>query len=316
MHERVRTIKNDADMKKIVFILILLASVEVCGQTYDTVYNRSNEPYYSEWYDTSLVFTDSRGECCLFSTTRQGDISYFYKVYSDYTPRPLQVRGLALMHTIDHNLFCMDHNNLLCTDTSRVPEYIGQYQGADDSLIWLTTVRWDTATPQVLKLPRKQDTSRGFEYCFLYRVYFDTPITVDSIFYIAGSTYNNYFPYGYYQHLPTYYVGIGRQWSFFDDYLTRPRYHDKYCLGGDEKGPWLYDSMYYNFYYGPFFAIVPNTSHLLDAHTADSAMGHVQGGGWYVDSSYITITAVPERGYRFAHWNDGDATNPRTILLM
>ena len=55
---------------------------------------------------------------------------------------------------------------------------------------------------------------------------------------------------------------------------------------------------------------------MLEVHTADSAMGIVQGGGWYLDSSYITITAVPERGYRFTHWNDGDTTNPRTILLM
>jgi len=215
------------------------------------------------------------------------------------------------MHTIDHFQNCV-YYPIYCRDTSRVPEYIALlYQGAGDSLLWLATVRWDTATPQVLKLPKKQDTSLyGFEYCYLYCVYFDTPITVDSVFYIAGSVNNNYHTLSYFIHRPTIYVGMGR-----GSYMNRcsPRYN-KYRWAEDDKGP-FYTNDYQITVYGPFFPIAPDTSCLLELHTADSTMGNLQRGGWYLDSSYITIIAVAERGYRFAHWDDGDATNPRTILL-
>ncbi len=302
-------------MKKVILSLILLfISVHLCGQTYDTVYNRSDELYYSEWYDTALAFWDTNGPCCLRHNEPAGYTPRIYEAWSDYTSRPLKVRGLALMHTIDWSDQCYPrHFNW---PSGRVPEYIALYQGSGDSLIWLASARWDTATPQVLKLPKKQDTSLyGFEYCYLYRVYFDTPITVDSVFYIAGSYYNNYFTTGDWIHEPTAYVGMGRHWRREDPYVSAPRYHDKIIRASDEKGPW-WSSDIYNFYYGPFFPIAPDTSCMLEVHTADSAMGIVQGGGWYLDSSYITITAVPERGYRFTHWNDGDTTNPRTILLM
>ena len=304
-------------MKKIVVTLILIAvTVRMCGQTYDTVYNRSNELYYSEWYDTSLVFLDTGRPCCLFNRAISGNIPTRYIALSDYTPRPLRVRGLALMHTIDYNTMCQGWNNVRCSDTSRVPEYIRLYQGVGDTMIRLASVRWDTAKPQVLKLPHKQDTSRGFEYCYLYRVYFDTSITVDSVFYIAGSIFNNIFPLGAFIHRPTYYVGIGRQWSRFDAYVSYAKYHSNiYYCHDDEKEIWYRTNINYNWYYGPFFAIAPNTSYVLELHTADSTTGSVEGGGWYVDSTYATITAVPERGYRFSHWNDGDATNPRTIFV-
>ena len=185
--------------------------------------------------------------------------------------------------------------------------------------IWLTSERWDTVTPQVLKLPKKQDTSLyGFEYCYLYRVYFDTPIVVDSVFYIAGTCYNNLYNVGVDpcpQHQLTGYVGMGRQGSALDPYWPVLRYRNKILHAFEEKGPWRIMNIY-NCFYGQFFVIAPDTSCVLELHTADSAMGNVQGGGWYLDSSYITITAVPERGYRFTHWNDFDRSNPRTILLM
>ena len=65
-------------MKKIVFILMLVAiSVQVCGQTYDTIYNRSDELYYSEWYDTACVFYDSYWPCCLFHIHQEAVIPLY-----------------------------------------------------------------------------------------------------------------------------------------------------------------------------------------------------------------------------------------------
>ena len=299
-------------------LIMVAVATQMCGQTYDTIYNRSDELYYSEWYDTSLVFLDTGAPCCFFPRAPDGSLVKYIAI-SDYTPRPLKVRGLALMHTIDYNMYCMDRNGVQCTDTSRVPEHVRLYQWDGDSLRRLASARWDTATPQVLKLPRKQDTNRGFEYCYLYRVYFDTSVTVDSVFFIAGSVYNNYYVTPPYQHRPTFYVAIGRQGSWlFDAYMTYAKYHSLiYNCYDDEKEIWrnTHNPNFLNWYYGPFFAIAPDTSCLLELHSADSAMGSVHGGGWYLDSSYITVTAIPERGYRFTHWNDGDVSNPRTVFL-
>ena len=298
----------------------MLAAVgQVCGQSNDTIYNRSDELYYSEWYDTALYFWDSAGPCCLKTYNATGNLATLYIAFSDYTDHPLRVRGLAVMHTIDYIWNCGNSSGVTCSSPTRVPEYLRLYQSAGDSLVRLVHVRWDTATPQVLKLPRKQDTSLyGFEYVYLYRVYFDMPIVVDSVFYIAGSVLNNINPVSTIPiHIPTYYMCIGRAWrGYLDPYVSAPRYHDKIIYFHDEeKDDDIYRTHIYNYYYGPFFPIVSDTNVLLILHSADSTMGSVRGGGWYMDSTYATITAVPERGFRFTHWDDGDTTNPRTVLM-
>lgn len=50
-------------------------------------------------------------------------------------------------------------------------------------------------------------------------------------------------------------------------------------------------------------AIIPHNR--VDAFSHDALMGSV----------VITITAVPETGYRFDHWQDGNTDNPRTLTL-
>ena len=108
-------------MKKIALTLIMIVvALQMWGQTYDTVYNRSAELYYSEWYDTTLVFMDSGRPSCLYCDPPFGRIDRFYSAFSDYTSRPLMVRGLALMHTIDYNLYCINRNNIRCSDTTRI----------------------------------------------------------------------------------------------------------------------------------------------------------------------------------------------------
>ena len=39
------------------------------------------------------------------------------------------------------------------------------------------------------------------------------------------------------------------------------------------------------------------------------------GGGSYAFSSQVEVTAVPNYGYHFTAWNDGDTTNPRIVTL-
>ena len=56
-------------------------------------------------------------------------------------------------------------------------------------------------------------------------------------------------------------------------------------------------------------------THTVSAVSADTTMGTVSGGGEYLDSSVVTLTAIPFDGYEFLHWDDGDTTNPRQVLV-
>ncbi len=56
-------------------------------------------------------------------------------------------------------------------------------------------------------------------------------------------------------------------------------------------------------------------AYIVDVTPNNVGMGSVTGGGTYHDSSNIIITAIPNAGYRFVQWNDGDTTNPRSHLV-
>ena len=309
-------------MKKIVLALLICTAINniLCQTVSDTIYCRSDKLYYSEWYDTTRMFYDtipSHGPCCLQSENFPIS-SIPYVAVSDYTPRPLEVRGLAAM-VLPRTFYYIDcgrlgnSGNVYMWDTASMvnPEYLYLYQQIGDSLVMLESVRWDTATPQVLVLPKHHDTAAyGFEYCSLYTALFKEPITVDSIFWIGGSYNNNTLDINYvYQHRPIFYASFGRQG--FNS--VRPKYHSENQSIGDENGPWY--NPHFNPYYGPYFAVAPDTSVLLEARSDDAEMGSVTGGGYYLDSSYRVIEAHPRSGHKFTHWNDGDRTNPRTVLL-
>ena len=51
----------------------------------------------------------------------------------------------------------------------------------------------------------------------------------------------------------------------------------------------------------------------LVVQAQDPAMGTVTGGGEYAQGIKVKITAVPNEGYVFVMWNDGNTDNPRTV---
>ena len=53
----------------------------------------------------------------------------------------------------------------------------------------------------------------------------------------------------------------------------------------------------------------------LTVLSADATMGSVSEGGTWAEGEEVTIEAIPNDGYLFSHWNDGDMTNPRTFIL-
>ena len=49
--------------------------------------------------------------------------------------------------------------------------------------------------------------------------------------------------------------------------------------------------------------------------SGNPSMGSVSGSGTFPFNSQTTISATPNYGYQFTHWNDGNTTNPRTITI-
>ncbi len=47
----------------------------------------------------------------------------------------------------------------------------------------------------------------------------------------------------------------------------------------------------------------------------DAAQGQVTGAGVYQIGDTVTLTAVPNDGYHFVQWSDGNTDNPRTLVL-
>jgi len=53
----------------------------------------------------------------------------------------------------------------------------------------------------------------------------------------------------------------------------------------------------------------------LTVESANPAMGSVSGGGLALDGSTLTIRAIPNEGYRFTNWQDGNTENPRNVTV-
>ena len=59
----------------------------------------------------------------------------------------------------------------------------------------------------------------------------------------------------------------------------------------------------------------PQKKFNLVVTSTDATQGTVEGGGFYAPAQTTVITAFPQRNYRFSHWSDGSAENPRTITV-
>ena len=63
--------------------------------------------------------------------------------------------------------------------------------------------------------------------------------------------------------------------------------------------------------YTAYFYVVPTAT--ISVYSYDESMGTVTGGGTYVVGDYVEISAQPNYGYYFSHWDDYNTDNPRTI---
>ncbi len=64
-----------------------------------------------------------------------------------------------------------------------------------------------------------------------------------------------------------------------------------------------------------FIETLETIAPIVTVSVNDVTMGTVTGGGAYENGETATLTAIPNTGYRFVQWNDGNTDNPRTITV-
>ena len=199
-----------------------------------------------------------------------------------------------------------------CTWTE--PETMYLCQGTPlTGLTLIDSVRWDTAAPYVLILPRNAQTQPGdnnsmFLYCLAFDALFPEPVSLSGVYSIVGTTRNNGMGIRY----DTVYDDQGNEQLFGTHYYyTAPTIYKIYkeILMENACWPCIVDSMHkvyvYNFEdcsendnrwvcyaktaWGPFMAIV-DTSH-TPLGLVDPPEGEAPDGGLQ-----FTLTPNPARG--------------------
>lgn len=202
-----------ATMKKLALLVILLAFNfhVLSAQTIDTLVGRSPDYYYYGWYDQCHRYGEDTNGFVLRHFSQHLDPSFpvMYIMEEQYVPEPTTIKGVAVMVSIDPGSFIDVAQSMPSTDSLRLPEYIYVFQGGNElpglplyyyprQLTLVDSAQWNgEIQPKVMALPLSRqaadlaDTSRT-NYCYIYEVLFDTPITVHDTFYIAGTYWNNY----------------------------------------------------------------------------------------------------------------------------
>ena len=67
--------------------------------------------------------------------------------------------------------------------------------------------------------------------------------------------------------------------------------------------------------YTATFAAGGSTYYTVSAYVSPNGAGTVTGTGTFPAGSTTTLTAIPNSGYAFDHWNDGSTDNPRTVTV-
>jgi len=67
--------------------------------------------------------------------------------------------------------------------------------------------------------------------------------------------------------------------------------------------------------YTAIFEVVPQT-YYITVESNSPLMGRVTGSGTYPANTMATIQAIPNSGFYFTGWQDGNTDNPRTILVI
>lgn len=302
-------------LKKIFLIAgcLLALSVSASAQRYDTISPGSRMPgyHYSWWYDTLPAYFDTdRTVGGIYMLRHLGSCNYHLK--SEYVEHPAAITGVGVW-VVDETIDPEYAPSGVWKDTNRpMPEYahVFRYDSQQQMAIRLGSIRWDTAAPKILKIPKGEDTNRwGFLYCYLYEARTSNPIFVDSTFYMGGSFNNNVLDpsfIGNYEYKPISYASIC--WAFPGQSNVAPQIRFYWDTIRNVAWGW-HDSDRYG-YCVPMIdyaqvEVTPNNYEMGEA-------GPVCQLSKWRDQ---TIWARPYHGYRFMYWNDGCTDNPRIVPI-
>ena len=283
--------------------------------------------YYSSWYDTldwylygsaldsfQVLYNDTFWLTFNpdgFEWDSYGGACGYTRVFQQYTPRPLRIRGLWAMVSQykggdpKRPTYLSD---VPVIDSARMPEYMYLYTPKDTTqhfhdrdtgellLDRIATVRWDTAHPKMMCFQKTLDPAFAYSksYCHVYEAMFDTVHVLEGEFWIGGSNYScvGYHPGSpgspdsRYDCFPTTYVAFGGNHPL-GRYYSRPYNLEAISAGPDGPHGGYFVRM---LRYGPF-GVITDDQRYVEVGTNSPEQGVGQFSAFYPDSSYQTITA-------------------------
>ena len=321
-------------MKRLFQTLLIVAALSHCAAAQpfaDTVVGRHSRYYYSSYYDTCPCFSyDSAIRDIwlnqlwfekIFDAVAEPDLSRTV-VKRDSTSHPIAVKGLAAITDRRENHFD-DHIFSIVNYSLDEKLFLGAPSG--DTLIPISdSLSFNPLRPDSIIYLSLDDSNSQSALFDLHEVYFKAPVYVDSIFYIAGTAYNDRQIYDADHHqyyYPTRYFRVRCAVSRTPEASCFCRSQCEgtklYLYSQIRNNPHGYDTTYLHQVtpngWGPFFIIADFYN--VSTAAADSAQGYTTGNGRYSDLTNVTFTARNRHGYIFSHWNDGNTDNPRTIFL-
>ena len=97
-------------------------------------------------------------------------------------------------------------------------------------------------------------------------------------------------------------IQAGDSYDFFGNILTETGTYKHYVPAG----------AYCNLVIMNLYVKQPSV--VVSVQSSNPSLGTVIGGGTYEKYTSVTLTAIPNQGYRFVKWTDGNTDNPRVII--
>ena len=311
------------------FLAIMAIAPMLGAQTADTIYPRDGKVegyYYHTWYSDCAIYDsnypayEKNPDITPFTIGQNGSPGagpFWTTAKGDTTERPIAITGIGVWQTNRADR----HTTFLPGNDTMKPEYVFLFQYAvlngRDTVLLRATARWDTAQPKTLMLPMTNDSlgttaHSGYLSCELYEITLDTPVVVDSLFYMVGTLNNNWVHPTRWELLsPTFtqYARITDHHSAARCRFNLPISHSfilddstmnlSYYINGD--------------YWGLYMARVDFAD--VDVQVNDTLMGAAGPSGQLSKWTTQTFVAEPKPGYAFVRWSDGINDNPRDVYI-
>lgn len=306
-------------MKRRIVVALLLLAGGLAAQTGDTIWGRCPDYFYHDWYDQCDYYFEDPG--FIF-----GDVPTYFSTEECGNPAGSL---LAVRQSASHTMAVVGIAVMVSTLPQRIPS-LWTERNSEYAILMssdgngmpgdtLAVARWDTSAPRTMLLPqniraeRAGDTSNCLHSFKVYETRFPNPVTVDSLFFIAGTFNSN-------ELTPPDTLGIRRYKYRTTSYTMVEAYQNicNTCMNDSPRttygtaGGW--GSLQAVRQAGPFL-LIPADGLELTVLAADSLMGRATGGGIYRSGEPAIVTATPAQFCRFASWSDGSTENPRVMYL-